>query len=318
MSETLNPIIPVVLFAYARPDYLKRTLQCLRENNIQLLYAYSDGPKIPEITGRVNEVRKILRDIDWCEVHLVERPENLGLGKSILAGVADVLQEHDAVIVFEDDLICVPGTYHYLCAALEQYRYTSNVMSVTGWTHPRATPGNVKNQPYFDGRTDCLVWGTWKRAWRGMERDSLMMIEECKQQGIDIYRYGADLLEMAKLEMIRNIWAVRFSYLHILHKGICLRPPYSLVQHIGYDSESVNVKNLDEYIWHVDLPKHCPPIPQIWPEAVENPECPILWQKACGGRPDSLTWVKIFMKKILNLRKHIQFKIPKSLYTKEK
>ena len=283
----MDLIIPIVLFTYARPDHLRRTLASLRENNIPLLYAFSDGPKTLEVVGRVNEVREILREINWCEVHLVERTENLGLGKSILTGVTDVFKRHDVIIVFEDDLICVPGTYQYLCAALEYYKDTPNVMSVTGWTHPRATPSNIINQPYFDGRTECLVWGTWKRAWQGMERDSLMMIEDCKQLGIDIYRYGADLVEMAKIERTRNIWAVRFSYLHILNKSICLRPPYSLVQHIGYDPESVNVKNLDGYTWHVDLPELCPPIPPTWPEAVENPECPGLWQRECGVRPEA-------------------------------
>ncbi|HLO13715.1 MAG TPA: glycosyltransferase [Anaerolineales bacterium] len=281
----MNAAIPVVLFAYARPDYLRRTLACLRENNIPLLYIFADGPKTPEAEPRVQAVREILHEVDWCEIHLVEREKNLGLGKSILTGVSDVLQNHDEIIVFEDDLICVPGTYQYLCAALEQYKDMPQVMSVTGWTHPLVTPGNVADWPYFDGRTDCLVWGTWKRAWRGMERDSLSMIEECRRQGIDIYRYGADLVGMANEEKKRNIWAVRFSYLHILNQGLCLRPPYSLVQHIGYDMESVNVRNIQRYKWHVELPDTCPPIPVGWPPAIEDPECPKLWQRECGIHP---------------------------------
>jgi hypothetical protein len=281
----MTSVIPLVLFAYARPDYLKRTLESLKENRVPLIYAFSDAPKTPDIESRVQEVRKILHGIDWCEIHIVEREENLGLGKSILAGVSEVLKEHDSTLVFEDDLICVPGTYDYLCAALHHYQNDSNVMSVTGWTHPRVTPTSVKDQPYFDGRTDCLVWGTWKRAWEGMEQDSLTMIEGCKQKGIDVYRYGADLVEMANGEKIRNIWAVRFSYLHILNQGVCLRPPYSLVQHIGYDPDSVNVKIFQDYIWHVELPERCPPIPHKWPDPVENLECPALWQKACGTRP---------------------------------
>jgi hypothetical protein len=283
----MGPIIPVVLFAYARPDYLRQALACLRENNIPLLYIFSDGPKTPEIVGRVNEVRKVLHEIDWCEVRLVERTENLGLGTSILTSVTEVFQKHDAILVFEDDLICVSGTYQYLCAAMEHYKDTPNVMSVAGWAHPRLTPSAITDQPYFDGRTDCLLWGTWRKAWQGMEQDSLEIMDACEKRGLDIYRYGADLVEMAKLEKIRNIWAVRFSFLHILNKGICLRPPYSLVQHIGYDPESVNVKKLDEYIWHVDLPEHCPPIPHSWPDAVENPECPRLWQRECGARPEA-------------------------------
>jgi hypothetical protein len=174
-------------------------------------------------------------------------------------------------------------------------------MSVTGWTHPRTTPSNITNQPYFDGRTDCLVWGTWRRAWQGMEQDSLSMMDVCKKQGLDVYRYGTDLVEMAELEKSRNIWAVRFSFLHILNKGICLRPPYSLVEHIGYDALSSNVSNKEEYTWYVSLPEVCPPILKTWPDAAENPECSGLWQRECGSRPK---WWMNLARKVLRKLKH--------------
>lgn len=297
----MNDEIPVVLFAYARPDYLVRTLACLCEEKIPLLYVFSDGPKTPEVEPNVLKVRKILHQIDWCEVHIIERENNLGLGASILSGVTEILQKHEEIIVFEDDLICVAGTYKYLCAALEQYKKCPSVMSVTGWTHPRVKPSNIIDQPYFDGRTDCLVWGAWRRSWIGMEQDSLSLISSCEKQGIDVYRYGADLFEMAKFEKTRNIWAVRFSYLHILRKGICLRPPYSLVEHIGYDPLSSNVSSKEEYNWYVELPKECPTIPTIWPEPFENSECPSIWQRECGTRPElKMNLVKRILKFIKN------------------
>ena len=142
--------IPIVLFAYNRPDCLRQTLACLRENRALLIYAFSDGPKTPEAADRVEEVRNILRSIDWCDVILCEREANLGLGVSIRTGVAEVLKEHEMIIVFEDDLICAPGAYDYLCAALRHYKDDHRVMSVTGWTHPRITPKDVGDQPYFD------------------------------------------------------------------------------------------------------------------------------------------------------------------------
>ena len=111
----------------------------------------------------------MLRAINWCEVVLCERESNLGLGRSILTGVTEVLGKYETVIIFEDDLICVPGTYEYLCAALDQYKDDDRVMSVTGWTHPLVTPSDVIDLPYFDGRAECWVWGTWARAWHGME-----------------------------------------------------------------------------------------------------------------------------------------------------
>jgi hypothetical protein len=225
----------------------------------------------------------MLRAIDWCEVVLCERETNLGLGRSILTGVTEVLDKHEYAIIFEDDLICVPGTYKYLCAALNQYRDDDRVMSVTGWTHPLVTPGDVTDLPYFDGRAECWVWGTWARAWHGMEIDAKTLMEKCKVKGIDIYRYGADLVNMAKTELCQNIWAVRLLYLHILKKGLCLRPPWSMVEHIGFDANATNASN-ESWLKNPRL-KPFPPIPAQWPEPVEHPECARLHQKVCGTRP---------------------------------
>ncbi len=275
--------IPVVLFAYARPDHLRRTLDCLREDRVPLIYAFSDGPSIPDKVPAVARVRDMLRHIDWCDVVLCEREINMGLGRSILAGVTEVLARYESAIVFEDDLICVPGTYAYICAALERYRNDDRVMSVTGWTHPLVAPGDVADLPYFDGRAECWVWGTWARAWRGMGTDARTLMQQCKDRNIDIYRYGADLVNMAKVELRQNIWAVRFLYHHILKRGLCLRPPRSMVEHIGFDTDATNAKSA---AWLENPPlKPCPPIPMRWPEVKEHPECSQLHRNVCGERP---------------------------------
>ncbi len=273
---------PIALFAYARPRHLSRTLACLEANRVTRIYAFCDGPKTPEIRDRTDEVRRMIRDIDWCEVSMVERVENFGLGRSIRAGVAEVLARHGSVLVFEDDLICVDGTYEYLDAALEHYRDEPRVMSVTGWTHPRITPASVTDQPYFDGRAECWVWGTWRRAWRGMEEDAQALIRRCAARGIDPCAYGADLVDMARCEHERNIWAVRFLYWHILNGGLCLRPPRSLVQHIGSGLDATNA--VDSSDWTNEPLHACPPSPACWPPAVEHPDCRRL-AAAAYGRP---------------------------------
>jgi len=277
--------IPVVLFVYARPTHLLNTLECLKANNVPLIYIFSDGAGTPDKEPAVKEVRKIIHEIDWCKTIVTEQKTNLGLGKSILTGVTEVLKKEEMALVFEDDLICVPGTYDYLCAALEHYRNDTRVMSVTGWTHPLVTPNDVTDQPYFDGRAECWVWGTWARAWEGiLDHDALTMVKMCEQRGIDVYAYGADLMEMAKAELKQNIWAVRFLYWHILNHGLCLRPPWTMVEHIGFDEEGTNAQ-LESWLKNPPL-QPCPPIPRKWPEPVENLQCSALFQKVCGKRPD--------------------------------
>jgi putative methyltransferase (TIGR04325 family) len=281
----MNNTVPIVLFAHARPRQLSQALEGLRVNNVQLIYAFSDGARNPSEQDAVDRVRSLLHAVDWCDMRITERDENLGLGRSILAGVSRVLEEYDAAIVIEDDLVCVPGTYAYLVAALRHYAGDPRVMSVTAWTHPRVIPGDVQGRPYFDGRTDCWVWGTWRRAWNGMDQPAASLMRRCRRRGIDVYRYGADLPDMARHEGLRNIWAVRFAYLHLLHGGLCLRPGCSLVQNVGFGVGATNTSGEGEWAGNTVAARAI--MPGVWPEPGEHPDCRQLWQRVYGGRADA-------------------------------
>jgi hypothetical protein len=292
--DAMNEPIPVILFAYARPVHLARVLACLRENQVPLLYAYVDGAKGATDASAVAAVRALLRGIDWCEVRLTERPENLGLGRNVLAGVSEVAAKHDAFVVWEDDLVCVPGTYAWLSAGLRHYASDVRVMSVTAWTHPRVIPPHLDGQPYFDGRAECWVWGSWSRAWRGMTEESAMeKLTATTRRGIAPDGYGADLPEMARLETSRNIWAVRWLYHHLQHDGLCLRPPWSMVEHEGFDSTATNAATATA--WSNPPLQSAPAIPVTWPEPRENPACRPLWQRANPGRWRGL-WSRVIRK----------------------
>ena len=167
-----EPVIPVVLFAYARPAHLARALASIRENGVPAIEAFADGAKGEADAAAVAEVRAMLRAVDGCEVRLTERKENFGLGKNVLAGVSEVAVRHAAWVVWEDDLVVVPGTYAWVCAALRAYADETRVMSVTAWTHPRVTPASVGEAAYLDARAECWVWGTWARSWPGMMEET--------------------------------------------------------------------------------------------------------------------------------------------------
>lgn len=281
----MNPVdapIPVILFAYARQDHLARVLACLRVNQVPLIYAFADGAKGGLDADKVAATRRLLREIDWCEVRLTERPENLGLGRNVLAGVSEVAARHESFIVWEDDLVCVPGTYAWLCGALRRYAADPRVMSVTAWTHPRATPADVGAQPWLDGRAECWVWGAWSRSWRGMTDEGAMeKLAAAARMGIAPDAYGQDLPIMAAAEQEKNTWAVRWIYHHLQHRGLCVRPPWSFVEHIGFDASATNAAAAKA--WANPPLRDAPPPPASWPEPVEHPQARARWYAANVG-----------------------------------
>ncbi len=270
--------IPVVLFTYNRPAHLKRTLDSLKRDQVRSLMVFSDGKKGAGDAEAVRAVRQELKGIDWCEVCIVERETNLGLGRNVLAGVSEVAGRHEAFIVWEDDLVCVPGTYEWITAALRRYGPDERVMSVTAWTHPRVTPRDVGGMPYFDGRAECWVWGTWARSWRGMVEESALEKMRIAEARVAPDLYGADLPIMAKTEKRKNIWAVRWLYHHLQHGGLCLRPPWSMVEHTGFDPQATFAADATE--WANPPLRDSPLVPDVWPEVREHPHCRELWAAA--------------------------------------
>lgn len=281
-----NDTVPVVLFTHRRKEFLKRTLACLRCNQIPLLIVYCDGPRHEGELEAVEETRQVVRSIDWCETRIVERPRNFGLGASIRDGVTETLSHFDSAVVFEDDIDCVLGTYQYMCAALRQYALDKRVMSVSAYSHPSLRPTLPSAEPHFAGRFSCWGWGTWRRAWVGMEIPARTLLWRCRLMLKDVNRYGGDIPWMAGLEMKKNIWAVRFCLLHILRGGLALYPPTSLSNHFGFCDSTTSSGVPDR--WLLDKLEPCPPIPLVWPVPIEHPACPGLFQSACGA-PAPLT-----------------------------
>lgn len=274
-------VIPVVLFAYARPVHLARALAGLRRDGVPLIYAFADGPNGRGDAERVEAVRAQLRAIDWCEVCLSERPHNLGLGRNILSGVSEVAARHAAFVVWEDDLVSAPGGYAWMTAALRHYATDARVFSVTGWTHPSVSPAGIA-APYFDARAESWGWGSYARAWVGMENESAAQkLARLQEKGIAPDTCGADLPEMARHEASRNIWAVRWLYHHLLHGGLCLRPPLAFIEHAGFDDAATNARTVAG--WHSSGLPAAAPAPGAWPEPRESPECRQRWRQMEPG-----------------------------------
>ncbi|NLF43951.1 MAG: hypothetical protein GX587_14760 [Bacteroidales bacterium] len=234
-------IIPVVLFTYARPVHLNQVLGSLKKNNVPLIYAFSDGPKNKDRESAVLEVRKILNKVDWCDIKIVEREKNLGLGVSVRTGVEEVFKYHDKCVVIEDDIVLLNGAYEFICKALEFYENEPDVMSVSLWSDPKLVPKNVKASPvFFCPRFNCWGWGTYRKSWVGMERTALEIFNDCKKKNSLIKGLTDDYESMAKDEITRNIWAVRFGLLHILNQKVNVWPTKSWVENIGLDGSGTN------------------------------------------------------------------------------
>lgn len=263
MSTPSNVLAPIVLFAYNRPLYVKQTLESLARNEQakdSILYVYADGFK-PDASEqdkqKIKEVRNIIRSKQWCkEVILIEREINLGLAKSIITGVTEVINRHGKVIVLEDDLELSPYFLQFMNEALDVYVNEPKVISVGAcnfYVSDDKTPDT-----FFLPIPDCLGWATWQDRWALFESDSNKLYQRLHDVNLTEFfnLYGAyDFLNMLKMQAEGKIssWAIRWQAVAYLHQKLTIYPKYALSNHIGLGQDATNSKGVD-YSMYIKFP----------------------------------------------------------------
>ncbi len=235
------PPSPITLFVYNRPEHTRRTVEALAKNKLageSELFIFSDGPKDDAGREKIEEVRKYIRTVSgFKRVEIMEREENIGLGRSIIAGVTDIVNRYGSVIVLEDDLVTSPYFLQYMNDALLLYRDDENVISIHGYVYP------VKDQlpeTFFLKGADCWGWATWKRGWDKFEPDGRKLLAQLEDRHLirvfdfdDSYPYTNMLRR--QIAGVNDSWAVRWYASAFLADMLTLYPGHSLVQNIGHD-----------------------------------------------------------------------------------
>lgn len=240
---------PVVLFAYRRPDHLRRALDSLATNpgaERTALSIYCDGAKSVIDREAVEQVKEIARGMQgsamFASVRVIERDHNIGLAASVISGVTQTLEDHESVIVMEDDLVVSPDFLEYMNQALELYVNNEEVISIHGFMY--SVPPVLPQTVFLRG-ADCWGWATWRRGWEIFEPDSQKLLKELDRSpdraefdfnGAFPYR------QMLKDQATGTIdsWAIRWYASAFLANKLTLYPGQSLVENIGQEGSGTH------------------------------------------------------------------------------
>jgi len=237
---------PVVLFAYRRPDHLKRALASLSANpaaQATSLTIYCDGPKNPADTQSVEQTRAVAKTAKgFKELTVIERVENLGLAESVISGVTEALETSENVIVMEDDLVVSTDFLDYMNQALELYKDNEEVISIHGYMY--AVPATLPQTVFLKG-ADCWGWATWRRGWEIFEPDSqklLKQLDAAPNKSRFDFNGAFPYRQMLKDQAAGTIdsWAIRWYASAFLASKLTLYPGRSLVENIGQEGSGTH------------------------------------------------------------------------------
>lgn len=260
----LPALAPICLFVYARADLTRQTVESLLANPLasaSALHVFCDGPR-PGAQAKVQAVRDYVRSIrGFAEVVVHERERNLGLARSIIFGVTEVLREHDRVIVLEDDLRLSSGFLAFMNQSLQAYAEQPKVLSVSGYAFPIDHGPRPAHDATFGLRASSWGWATWRDRWEQIDWEvrAFGQFRRSPLQRLRFNRGGSDLSHMLVRQMTGQIdsWAIRFCF-HQFQQGLVdVFPVRSLVENIGHGEGGQHCRQ-DVRGWVTDLDT-CPP-----------------------------------------------------------
>lgn len=239
-------LAPICLFAFSRPQHLATVLEALLRNDLSSasdLYIFCDGAKQIADTDKVRAVCELANAAQgFKSVTVVRRNLNLGLSKSIISGLAQIFEKHQAVIVLEDDV--VPSKYflQYMNDALDKYESDDRVISISAYS-PIDLGADIET--YFLRGADCWGWATWSRGWEvfnSRANDQLIEIRKRRlQDDFDFdgaYKYSKMLKKEARGEI--DSWAICWHASAFLANKLTLYPGRSLIVNIGQDGSGTH------------------------------------------------------------------------------
>ncbi len=244
---------PVLLIHFNRPSTTRRQLEALKPIAPERVWLLCDGPRKNKSgdSENVAEVRSLLDSIPWkCEVKKRYRDQNMGCYRNISEGITWFLNDCDAGIILEDDIIPDPSFFRYCDELLDRYAYTPEIYAISG-QHGCSRPLGGAADYGFTNYFDCWGWATWKRAWDLFDpsmsgwRDRSQWRVICKRV---LHKYRARLYWNLMFKLVdrgqRDSWAYRYL-LSIWKEGGCtVVPRLNLAKNVGFDEDATQTAHL--------------------------------------------------------------------------
>lgn len=244
---------PVVIFAFNRPDKLRRLLSLVALAQPAALFAVVDGarPDHPDDASRRHEVLRLLDHVPWpCDIRRNISDTNLGCDARITSGLDWVFAQVEQAIVLEDDLIPHPEFFGWCSRLLDRYHSQASIHCVSG-RNDLVRWGDGRTDHVLVHRGSNLGFGTWQRAWRAARAVGLpgpdTQIAGLLTDGLIDPQVAGHFEWLRRLSAsgFEHGWDTKWELQRALLGGLSAVSTVNLVAHGGFDEDATHARRSD-------------------------------------------------------------------------
>ena len=263
----MNEVIPVLILAFNRPDFLEKRLQEITTQSVKpdRIIVSVDGPRTlnDQDVESICMIMNILESYKTLGVSVIKRERNLGCTNNTIASVGEVLAKYEKIIVLDDDVSIAPVFYEQMVLAINHFlNHEINpkykILTIGGFS------------PFFNNRTNFFTrYALPKNKWRATRyfhswgwatsRDFWFNLKRLNNESINFDEIFSNSRHWGQLsERKKTIWKRRFrrSWDYeiqgnlFLQDGLNIFPYYRIIQNEGLgDQRSTHTKFKKP--WHI-------------------------------------------------------------------
>jgi hypothetical protein len=260
----LDPITPILIVAFNRPNKLKMLIDSLRVIKPRIIRVSFDGPRegYTNDQNKINQCLEYVNEINWTkDIKVYQNSKNLKPRFAIPQAVNTVLSEFEQIIVLEDDVEASKNTLEFFEWCLDKYKNNSEVGHISGYSNVPVEKFSTNNNSHrLSIFPESYAWATWGNRWKLYEDDvdkidllKLFKISPNYFENVDKLGKISWSLEKANTsENYISTWAYRWVFTLWKHQLYSVSPNFNLVKYNGH-SEGTHVRTKQR--WKEIVPK---------------------------------------------------------------
>lgn len=242
-----NKDVAVLLIAFSRIDYARKTFEAIKKAKPAKFYFYTNKGREdhPEECEKNEIVKQLAKEVDWpCEFKTWFRDEPINVLDSIRLAIDWVFQNEEMAIIMEEDSVGAPSWFDFASDMLVKYKNDRRVWMIGGSNY--AEDYNPKGYSYHFSR-DFFIngWASWRDRWYQVPWGHLDYKRIINSGVIDSYYpskkerkfHTERLLTYGDELEVNQCWDYAFWYTAVENFAFSIIPYRHLVQNIGVKGE---------------------------------------------------------------------------------